>query len=1164
MLIYKTSNEEIFTFMKAKKIIVPALAAMLGVSGATVATVQQISVYAEDGQYTGETISVTGFVSSVKVSEEWTVPQATAGATYTLTNSVGADVTKQYAVDGQPGHYIFGKSGTYVLKYTLTKNGVTTTTEPMYINVESAEYTVTTLSNTQHVLPGTVAPNTKLTFAVPTTTYDGEEEQYYTVSEGVPNHNAIDGRDVVISVYDQTNSPVYTSKGREGEAKVDSTGHVYFEYTPTTAGKYYVYYDIVDAGIVQDRVSTNFVVKEGYDSSKIDLAMPEASKLSNTSIVLGKETTLPTAKVKDRNTGNYVDAYVEITITHYNTDGTKDVDVVTDYKYTFTKTGDYTISYKASIPVLGVSTSTAKAYNVLNVTDSTHPEVYIVNNYQVDDNGLVTSVEGSSDLTATDFEDQDVLLKALGDATYKIPSTVVLGAEGATVTIPAMFATDNLSAYNKIKLTRSIYNGSSLKQIGEDKSAGESIEYTFTEAGDYAIWFKAVDEANSAADQGTTKKITIKVVEESDIDDNTAKPVINTEVTNSTTSATDKYVFAVPTATASYDDLVEVKTEYKFDDGEFTTLTETNEDGKYEIPLQVGKSKLIIQITATADDLGAGARTTTITRTITLPKALQDGSGLDFDTTTVSGYLTTLQTANSDLRVSGEENLFEKGNIYLPAMKVSNNGTNEIAMSVIVRDKDGNQKDVYNSYVVTEGNAKTIKGGFFSANAKGTYTVTYVAKETGVQEVAEGETRVTKQVSNIVTKTFIVNINGITTNQIVLSSWDSISTIALYEHFDVPTAELYVDGEKVEVNDGGNYKTTWRMYQGPAYFESLEAYKEHMGDDSLDETDLQNAYKAWKEANPMNTPVDISEEGFTPIVEGTYWIEYVAYNGSEEIARLQKTVVAEDMREYAIVFEDENKYFKDYESYDFDSAEPIAVPTVSVKDKNGSTAVNCTVEVTCVNGNGKEVSADVFYYDDVDGDYKLVPTTNDVYTVTYKVRDENGKPVVTGTWEVTVGDVVAPQLVFESDEVKESIIKPSITIGEKFTLDTEALKDYVDEDKSSWENITITVTMQDASGTNVPNTYNNEDGELHPTFEATLKSTGTYTLNITLKDELKNSKTYNFTVTVNGEETGSNNVGTVVGTVLIVLSLILLGGVIAYFVVTSRKGGKKSKKTNKK
>ena len=481
-------------------------------------------------------------------------------------------------------------------------------------------------------------------------------------------------------------------------------------------------------------------------------------------------------------------------------------------------------------------------------------------------------------------------------------------------------------------------------------------------------------------------------------------------------------------------------------------------------------------------------------------------------------------------------------------------------MSVIVRDKDDNQKDVYNSYVVTEGNAKTIQGGFFSANAKGTYTVTYIAKETGVKNI-DG---VNRQVSNIVTKTFIVNINGITTNQIVLSSWDSISTIALYEHFDVPTAELYVDGEKVEVNDGGNYKTTWRMYQGPAHFESLEAYKEHMGDDSLDETDLQNAYKAWKETHPMNTPVDISEEGFTPIVEGTYWIEYVAYNGSEEIARLQKTVVAEDMREYEIVFDNSKEYFKDYESYDFDSAEPIAVPTVSVKDNNGSAVVNCTVEVTCVNRKGKEVSADVFYYDDVAGDYKLVPTTNDVYKVTYKVRDENGKPVVTGTWEVTVGDVVAPQLSYDDEQI-ESVIKSSITIGEKFTLDTEALKDYVDEDKSSWENITITVTMQDASGNNVPNTYNNEDGELHPTFEATLKSTGTYTLKITLQDELKNTSIpYNFTITVNGDEAGSNNVGTVVGTVLIVLSLILLGGVIAYFVVTSRKGGKKSKKTNKK
>lgn len=1158
--------------MKGKKIIVPALAAMLGISGATVATVNNIKVFADNADYVGDTIAINGFVSSVKVGEEWTAPTA-EGAEYTLTNSVGKSVKTQYAVDGQPNKYIFTSSGTYILQYTKTTNGVTTTSEPMYISVEQAEYDVAVLKNSQHVLPSTVAPNTTLTFAVPTTTYDGEEEKYYTVSEGTVSHNTIENRDVRISIYNQSNSLVYSSADHVGEAKVDSDGNVYFEYTPTTAGQYYVYYDILEGDSVQKRVSTNFAVKENFDSSTIELAMPEATKLSSTSIVLGKETTLPEAKVKDRTSGNYVDAYVVVTITHYNTDGTVDTDTVTDYKYTFEKAGDYTISYKASIPVFGIETEIAKSYSVKNVTDSTYPDVYIVNNYTVDDNGIITNVAGS-EYSAEDLKDQDKLLEALGDLSYDIPSTVVLQGGKATVTIPAMFALDNVSDYNKIKYTRSIYNGSSLKQIDSEETLGQAVEYEFTQAGEYSVWFKAVDEANTSADKGTTRKITINVVEADDVDES-ARPTINTEVTNSTTSAVDKYVFAVPTATDQYDKMVKVTTEYQFDgDSSFVELTETNDNGKYEIPLQVGKSTLTIKITATADALTGEPRVTTMTRTIKLPSALAEGSNLAFDEDgTVANYLTNLTSANQDLLVEGQENLFEKGNIYLPAMTVSNNGTNDISMSVIVRDKDGNQKDVYNSFVTTSGNNKTIQGGYFNANAKGTYTVTYIAKETGVQNV-DG---VNRQVSNLVSKTFIININGITTNQIVISSWDSVSTIALNEHFDVPTADLYVDGVKVDVNDdtaeGEKYTTTWRLYQGPKYFESLEAYREHMGydkqDETLTQTDLDNAYREWKEANPMNTPADISETGFTPVVEGTYYIEYVAYKDGTEIARLLKTVVAEDQRDYAIRFENESLYNKNYDSYDFDAEEksPIAVPNITVYDKNdnNNNVMNCTVEVTCTNSSGKEQTSDNFYYNEETGDYRLIPSKNDTYTITYKVRNENGTPVVSDTWIVTVGDVSAPVLTFKDEDERNSVIKSEITLGEKFTLDTESLKDYVDEDKSAWDDITITVRMQDSSGNVINNTFNNADGEKHPTFSVTPSSTGDYTVYITLKDSVGNSKSYNYTVTVSDEEAGSTNVGTIVGTVLIVLSLILLGGVIAYFVVTgNKKNGKKSKKTNKK
>ena len=78
----------------------------------------------------------------------------------------------------------------------------------------------------------------------------------------------------------------------------------------------------------------------------------------------------------------------------------------------------------------------------------------------------------------------------------------------------------------------------------------------------------------------------------------------------------------------------------------------------------------------------------------------------------------------------------------------------------------------------------------------------------------------------------------------------------------------------------------------------------------------------------------------------------------------------------------------------------------------------------------------------------------------------------------------------------------------------------------------------------------------------TFDKTGEYTFTIKLKDTAGNStnNTYKYTITVKDSDTktNTNKDTSVVGTVLIVLSVVILAGVVAYFVITTKKVDKKA------
>ena len=68
-----------------------------------------------------------------------------------------------------------------------------------------------------------------------------------------------------------------------------------------------------------------------------------------------------------------------------------------------------------------------------------------------------------------------------------------------------------------------------------------------------------------------------------------------------------------------------------------------------------------------------------------------------------------------------------------------------------------------------------------------------------------------------------------------------------------------------------------------------------------------------------------------------------------------------------------------------------------------------------------------------------------------------------------------------------------------------------------------------------------------------LTETGSYTLSVAVKDEAGMTNTYKYTIEVPSEEAEDKTVSPVVGTVLVVVSVVILAGVVIYFVISSRK-----------
>lgn len=1181
------------------KYIVPLILA--SVSATTLGAHAQFSVradYTNDTVLSGDLIEISGFEGNGEVGQEITLPTATAqnGATVTIsvTDPRGKKVNLKDDIKFTPT-----LKGYYTVKYSATKEGqMDTVTEELRILVQGDEYSISLPTNSEHVIPATVKTNQQIKIPLPDVLENDEE---LTESQIVFDEENEGLKVYVVSKDDP-------SSGTEPLAynPTDKT----YDFTPAKAGVYEIIYRYYNGGYVQDYKTDSFVVKDNFDSSKIELNFSYKTS-KPTSATLGVETPLPEIKVFDKNNSSVeLDAYVTIKVTHVES-GTEFT--VEDYKFTPTIKGKYQVTYQASIPLFNLKSQTS-TFLIEDVKDNVQPTLAVSNNYtyttdektgkttintvyrDVDKNNVYDPGKDVLLFDAADEENanldekelQEKITEAIGNAKYDIPSVVVLGADGkATIKVPAIYASDNYSDFSKLTFTRSVKssngNITTIRKTlpdgkREDYPANEWAEYTFNSEGAYSIRFEAKDEAgNSYMDSYDVTVLTSDATLKDD-EDNYLLPTLNFSAITSYAKKDATITMNQPTASDKHDTRVETRVYYSFNAINFETkneITTLNDEGQLVLDLSKLKpeidsqDKIYIHAVAYNDYAVSGADRLykKITREITLIDT-NDPTAPEF--ASANSFFTDLGTKNGNktiddkgmITVDGKQvpAFSQKDLVKLPDFVITDVEDTNLNISVKVKNPYGKtvtlKNSTYKKEVEYEEDKQTVKlnkytvmNGTFTANYSGVYTITYTARDAG---------------GNIVSKSYGIRVRDTEKPTIVLSSYDPFtSAVEVGKFVEVPAATLTDSGEILtdittnvpyESRVEGKAGTYWELVEGPSL-------------------------------NTMGTV------GFTPSVAGDYVIKYYGWDkeGNKTQSKLY-TVTATDTIKPTIELEkdkiltnvpwDEEKGYvtvqapgvlqlydgyrdKDNSNNDYDQT-PVEDITLVVKvyDKDNN-------QVEGVKEVEVETGSDAYGNPINTTRYEFNAEEQGVYKITYIATDAAGNSTELSV-TVNVGDTDAPEVEWVDSE-KDLINSSNLNGYYEFNLDmitidgikgSEAIKVPENADEADYN---IVVNMYDPSSSVVKNEYA-DDSSKENSYRWKFEKSGTYELRITVEDKAGNPTTVSYKIVVSEDEGNTNNIKPIVGTILIIVSALILVGVVAYFVITGRKKSstKKGSKNNKK
>lgn len=255
-------------------------------------------------------------------------------------------------------------------------------------------------------------------------------------------------------------------------------------------------------------------------------------------------------------------------------------------------------------------------------------------------------------------------------------------------------------------------------------------------------------------------------------------------------------------------------------------------------------------------------------------------------------------------------------------------------------------------------------------------------------------------------------------------------------------------------------------------------------------------------------------------------------------------------------------------------SEAVFLPDISAN--NGATV---TVKVTTPGGSNVDVEKVITENGVSLWKFITNQSSKGSYNVVYTAKTD--AETISETFTIKVGDNVAPTFEMEHEsELKQDIIYTGTNIEYKLnvnktnkTFTIDAIKDgetiysydlglkiYDKDDTSTaksemtWTNLTYELIADDSSTIE----SGDNDGQYF------IKGVGKFTIKLSVKDNYDNSseKTISFNVVTETKAEEKND--SVIGVVLIILSLVILAGVIVFFAFTGKKGtSKKVKKSTK-
>ena len=1137
--------------------VVMAVAGTFGLSGVDAKTTSVLAKTASSTNM-GETISIQSYktnytVDDIKVNNTdgspykgnkyVVLPDATtSGGTVsvTATNSVGkkADV---YQLDGHNCLDLSSDKGVYYITYSVTTNGVTTATKELRIAIDTIVPTYDWDQNTKQIIPAKVNAGSTIVFPYPSIIDESaESEDGETV---YVKHNGNDLTDDYFATLDDAATKdagltVVLTDPQKGEITLTKNG------TDANAGKGYYSVNITDdfstgkytltytyssenAYTIKKTYTFEVVTKEYFDQVEdVTLKISALSSAMPTSMELNVETQLPYPTVTNTETNEEVSVYTVITVTCTPSDGGEVVswnsednpELFEDFKFKPTIAGNYNISY--TVRDFAGNTASAEYRTIRNVKKgTTGSEVYVVESY-------TTNLEAIKGLTSEEVDDA-FKNGTLVAADYAIPTKI---ATGTQVTFPAIYGIDLTDSFDDLTFSRIITNrttGTSYTYSATSTDntrkvdPDQSFTFTFEEAGTYTVRYQMRD---STSTNSTIYYDPFTITVEDNYEDTKAPEVTLLNVANNVTagSETSFSVRAIDYENDEDDTIADanlkIVVQYQFSDGDLTTLF-ADDEGNYTIKIpETQTGSITVKATATDD----ANQSFTATKTIQIKNYSSDTSA-----PTISADFDFGEDWFTDGGSGSDFKVFTKGDeVTLPTVTFSDGSDNLVVTAYVDHVETGSNLAVFNGLSGT-GSTVSFGGEKINLTNAGTYVVTYIAQDPA-GNMAVKSFQFTASTNAAPTISGLGNING-------TAEWgdeiDLVSPITVYNDTDVVNYDIvYVPNSTTDI------ATFLRdeVQNGSLVIQVTGNYI------ALPDNKIQ------------------AREGTITV---NYWAK--SENGLYNENPQTKTITAEDTTAPTFYVDEsllpDTMEFNSEADNETDKSNWIYIPSIENVVDNGSGVDFDSLSIIAqYSSSTQNLEIHDIPADDAEhaGYYGyIIATKNGTINITYSISDRRQNISEETVLSIAVGDVTPPEMSLDDLNIENSynigdIL--SIKLGDiKVTDDSDVQDDpSTDEDESEnnveSEKITVTLTCDGS-------TVSKADSSIDKVqYDFKIEKAGSYVLTFRITDDAGNTTTRTLEFTVS-EPSSAPVISTAVwGTVLIIVSLLILGGVIYFFIKPSK------------